>query len=217
MFIFNGISSKDMGVVLEDDTPLLATPNINYEQTDIEGRDGAVYTALNFQDMSITLSVTLLDLHKQDAVKNWLRGTGVFEYNGRCKEIRIFDGITYSKHGPFKYKFTVKLIASPYWYIDDGYMRVTDFVTNEGNVTAKPVIRIVGTEDIDVTINDVRFGIALSEEHPEIIIHSDTQSETEPKLISIGYRYPTLKPGYNKVIVNAGTPEIYIKRKDLWI
>lgn len=217
MFIFKGISSKDMGVVLEDDTPLLATPNIDYEQTDIEGRDGAIYTELNLQDMSITLSATLLNLNKQDAVKTWLRGTGVFEYNGRCKEVRIFDGITYSRHGPFKYRFTVKMIASPFWYIDDGYMRVTDFVTNEGNCAAKPMIRIVGTGDVDVTINDVRFVVMLSEEHSEIVIDSGTQSETEPQLISIGYRYPTLQPGYNKVIVHAGAPEIYIKRKDLWI
>lgn len=216
MFLFRGISSKDMSVVLEDDTPLLAAPDIQYDQTDIDGRDGSVYTELNLKDMSISLTLTLLNLKKQDEVKNWLRGAGILEYGGRCKEVRIFDGITYSKHGPFKYKFTVKMIASPHWYIDDGYMRVIDFVTNEGNYNAKPVIRVVGTEFADITINDVRFSVSLEEEH-EIIINSGTQSETKPKLISIGYRYPTLKPGYNQVIVHSGHPEIYIKRKDLWI
>lgn len=215
MFMFKGISSEDMGITLDDEL-FNQSPDTNYQEDAIEGHDGSLFTELNFMNISITKNATLNNLEKADAVKEWLHGTGVFEYKGKCKIARIFTGLNYTRFGPFRYQFQITFIMDPFWYVNTGFMEVKDSIINLGNITAKPVVMLKGSGSTDLCINDVRFEVTFDEDG-EITIDCDKMEETKPKCISIGYKYPTLKPGKNKIIVYTGSPTIYVKRKDRWI
>lgn len=223
-FYFNDISSMVMSVWLDDDI-FDKTPDINYQEDNIEGLDGAIYTPLNLKPVVVTKTATLIDLSKMDAVKTWLRGEGVFEYKGKKRKCRIFSGLEMEYHGPFKRKFSVTFIFDPIWYTDEGWKTLplinasnsSGQIGNSGNYTAKPIILIRATAGpIDLKVNDVRFSLTL-DAGQEITIDCEAGTETLPKAIEIGYRYPTLQPGINEITRYAGAFYISFRRKDAWI
>lgn len=216
MFTFKGISSREMGVVLEDEI-FETSPSSNYEEIEIDGKDGSIFTELNYKNIVVTKNATLLNKSKAGDVKAWLHGAGIFELAGKCKRAIIYDGLEFERHGPFKYSFPITFIMDPFWYVDLPYQEVTDGkIINTGNVTAKPILKLLGTGKVDITVNDVRFVVNF-DDTGEIEIDCDKKEETKPKCIEIEFDYPTLKPGANKVTVNAGKCQLYVKRKDRWI
>lgn len=215
-FIFKGKSAKDMGVIMTQEWED-ARPPINYEEIEIDGRNGAIYTPLNFKDISKPIECILLNKSMIQEVSQWLQGSGNFEINGRQKESYIFDQIDFSRHGPFKNIFTIPFVFSPFWYTaNDRYIQYTECVVNNGNHNSSPMIKITGSGIAKINIADITLTITF-DSSGQIEIDCLNKSEDKPKCISIGFDYPILKPGINKLSVIEGSAKIYIKRKDTWI
>lgn len=215
MFIFNGKSSDSMGVVLNDEL-IFPKPAINHDSVEIDGMDGSIMTPLNRKNVEMTVKATLLRKNNFDNVKAWLDGEGIFEYEGRYRKAYIFSDIDFERHGPFKYQFEITFIFEPYWHRKDAYTQVTDTVLNAGNVEAKPLIKLVGTGTVDLTVNDVRFAVTFDSDG-EIEIDCEKMEETKPKCIYIGFKYPTLHPGVNSITFHSGKAKVFIQKKDRWI
>lgn len=222
-FYFKDKSSDEMSVILEDEV-FDTIPEINYEDIDIEGRDGDIYQELNYKDVQITKNAYLTDLRKADAVKAWLTGSGVFVIGDRWKTARVYAATEFTRYGSFKYSFSIAFILSPFWKMYEGFETIgtgsSDLaVFNRGTVASKPILRITQTTaaEIEMAIGGVRFKLPGLGQGKTIEIDCENKSEDKPANISIGYNYPVLNPGVNTITVYAGVPKVEARYKDWWI
>ena len=224
-FFFKGIKSDEMGVILEDEV-FEAVPEMSVEDIAIEGRDGDIYQELNYKDVEISKTAYLINVKKIDAVKQWLTGTGVFSLGERWNTGHIYKGIEFKRNGPFKYSFTLDIILSPFWKKIEGWTDLgtlsesgTMYLQNEGNIKSYPHLKITpaSSTDVGLTIGSTRFSLPKLGSGNTITINSEEKTEDKPKNISIGYEYPALMPGRNKIEIHSGSAKIEVRYKDRWI
>lgn len=213
-FSFKDIESRLMKVILADKwIPVKA--GVDYDQTDIDGRDGAVYTIKRMLPVSKTLKAYLLDEDLIHDVAAWLSGDGIFRIGNRYTNGRIFDQIEFTKHGIGKMQFDIPIIFDPYWYSVDEWEVVEEKVRNKGNVSATPLIRVTGSGDCSIAIGSVSIDIAFGDIQQTIEIDCQEKNESRPDLVSIGWEYPVLQPGVNFITVT-GNCIVEMKRRGRW-
>ena len=104
------------------------------------------------------------------------------------------------------------------------YFAVTDEkIKNEGNIQSRPLLRLEKTvsEAVELTINNVRFKYNFkNEEYVEIDCENkEVKFEGLDRFrnIEIGYEFPKLNVGENKIVMHSGDCIIKVLRKDRWL
>lgn len=222
MFIFNGISSRDMSVV-EKEEDFIARVAQRYEKIEIEGKDGAEFEEQGYSVVEKTIELQILDTSKIDRILAWLNGVGILEYKGRITTARFYSEISPERASSIKIA-DVTFIRDPFWTKKrDEFIIVKDTVFNEGNIYSEPIVRLEKntSNSIDITVNDIRF---IYNFNNESYVEIDCEKATEEynnlnrsRQIEIGYQYPTISPGLNKIITHSGDATIKIKKKDRWL
>lgn len=223
MFYFNGISSEKMGVIAEEED-FLARAALRTQENVINGVDGSSFDVLGYGNVSIALKLYILYPNRLDEIFQWLTGQGILEYNGRITNACFFNELHPTRASNIKTMQTT-MIRSPFWYdAADTFHKVTDnFVVNIGNSPSSPIIKLTGNKNakVDLTIGEVRFTYTFdSAGYVDIDCYEKTEVAeglSKSKRLSIGFDYPVLKPGKNKVILHSGKCDVYIKRKDCWL
>lgn len=221
MFIFNGKSSNELNLYCEDEQFLGISPSI-YEEMSIDGKDGSDLNFINYQNYEKNITLYLRDPSKIDEVKCFLRGKGTFIYNNRKTLAYFLDEIDIDSLFDKAFKIKTKFVRHPFWYkIDEEYTKVNKEIINEGNIYCRPFIKLVGTGNIDLSINNVRFTYHFDEDN-EVEIDCNEMTEkyngiSKSRNIDIGFKYPILYPGKNELLIHSGNAEIYVKRKDAWL
>lgn len=223
MFKFNGISSEEMKVIVEEESNFIAKAAKKIEQIDIDGKDGSEYNDLGYSDIERTIKLYVRDTTKIDDILAWLDGEGILEYNERICKAHFYSSIEPQRVSAIK-TIDCTFIREPFWYkkIDD-YIIVTDNIINEGNRQSKPIIRLEKntSETMDISINDVRFIYNFDEDtYVEIdceTINATTEGILKNRNLEIDFDFPLLNPGENKVVVHSGDATIKVKRKDCWL
>ena len=104
-------------------------------------------------------------------------------------------------------------------YIED----TTEKITNEGSVYSRPILRLEKTicNEVDIMIEDVRFQYDFNDEEYVEIDCEEKEAKYEGlnrnRKIQIGYEFPKLKAGENKIKMYGGDCIIKAKRKDRWL
>lgn len=223
MFKFKSISSKDMMVVVEEESHFLAKASQRVESAVIDGHDGELIEFFGYQNVERPIKVQILNSKKLDDIFAWLNGEGILEYNDRITKAYFSQAIEPIRTSAIKvadFMFT----RSPFWYKkNDDYVTITNSVINEGNVYAKPIIRLEKQVDskIDLTIAGVRFKYDFQNDEYVDIDCEDMNAYYDNllrnKQLEIGYEFPILQVGTNNVEVHSGDVIIKIKRKDRWL
>lgn len=223
MFIFNNISSTDMEVIIEEEEHFLGKASQRYVRSEIEGRNGALFDEQGYTVIERPMKVQILNLDKLDKILGWLNGVGTLEYKGRITKARFYNEIDPIRTANIKIA-DVTFIRDPFWNKKrDDFIEVTNIILNEGNIYAEPIIKLKRNtlDKIDITINDVRFIYNFNnEEYVDIDCEEqivEYEKNNRNRQIEIGYKFPTIKPGENKIIVHSGDARIFIKRKDRWL
>lgn len=223
MFKFNGISSDEMMVIVEEEDLILGRAKQRFETLEIEGRDGSIYDDLGFSDIERTIKLQLLDNTKKDNIFSWLIGIGVLEYKNRVTTVRFNSELIAERMASINI-IDCNFIRSPFWYRkDDEFIIVTNNVKNEGNIYSKPIIRLEKNiqNTIDVEIGGVRFIYNFDEDN-YVEIDCDNKNALMDDLLrnrqlKIGYDFPKLDIDDNRIIIYSGDATIKIKRKDRWL
>lgn len=222
MFIFKGISSSDMQVVVEEEKNLLGRAPQRYIQTDIAGRDGAEFEEQGYTVLDKDIKFSILNDEKLDAILDWLDGVGILEIDNRITKARFYSEASPVREGPIL-TIETTFIRDPFWLKkDDYYVKATSSIYNNGNVYSEPIIKLVKktSNTVDIKINNVRFQYDFNNDD-----YVEIDCETKKTLynglgrdrkITIGYEFPKLKVGENEIQLYSGDTEIYIKRKDRW-
>ncbi len=220
MFYLNGISNIELGVIaLEED--FLSVAAIRYNEISIEGRDGLLYEKNGRADVIYNIALQVLNINKLDDLKSFFNGTIELKFRNRITYFNVYDECVITRNAS-SVIFNLPIIRHPFWYAsNDVYQMVQNEVANTGNELAKPIVKLIGSGSVDLTINGTRF-IYHFDEDKEVVIDCDKKTETfegisKSKNIEIGFNYPILIPGSNIVTVHDGVVEIHIKRKDCWL
>ena len=223
MFIFNNISSTDMEVIIEEEEHFLGKASQRYVRSEIEGRNGALFEEQGYTVIERPMKIQILNLDKLDKILGWLNGVGILEYKGRITKARFYNEIEPIRTANIKIA-DVTFIRDPFWNKKrDDFIEVTNIILNEGNIYAEPIIKLKRNklDKIDITINDVRFIYNFNnEEYVDIDCEEqivEYEKNNRNRQIEIGYKFPTIKPVENKIIVHSGDARIFIKRKDRWL
>lgn len=217
---FNDTSFKDMGLVIEEIEPIFTRASINTNEISIDGHESE-YEELNYQNVSCDLHLSVLNPSNMDAINAWLQGTGYLKYNNRVRKARVYDSFEYERIQAFYKATSVTFLMAPFWKQVDEYLQVTESVTNSGTVRSKPIIKLVGTGSVDLTIGDIRFTYNFDEDG-SVEIDCDGQTEawaglSKSSQIELGYDYPGLDPGVNLITIHSGTCEIYVKNRSWFL
>lgn len=221
-FTFGDFVSADSNVVMADEW-IDASPAINYEATDIDGRDGAIYTELNYLDVVKNVECFLTDASKEDTVRAALKGTGDLIIGGKIRKAHIFDQIEFEKHGYNALRFVIPFILEPFWYSNDSYTTYSSGsnIPNQGNRDSAPMIKVVmpANSTGTVKIGDYQFTLQNAESSSKTIeIDCKEKSETYPAKITLsGFEYPALKPGNNLLTVIGAAFTVSLKRRSCWM
>lgn len=223
MFIFNGISSKDMEIVVEEENNFITKARQRYNQKDIDGMDGAFFEELGYSPVDKTIKIQILNSQKIDKILSWLNGTGELVFNNRITNARFYNEIDPARTSGI-FVADVNFSRDPFWNkYNDEFVEVDDIIVNEGTVYSRPVIRLekLDSEYIDLTINDVRM---IYRFHEDTYVEIDCEKKEEKyngfnrsRQIEMGFEYPKLYPGENTIIINSGNARIKAKRKDRWL
>ena len=223
MFKFKGISTEKMKVICEEEDNLIARASRKYETTEIEGQDGSTYNLLGYSDVERPIKLYVKDLSKLDDILSWLDGEGILEYRGRQSYAYFLTSVSPSRLSSIK-TIECNFIRSPFWYkANDYFITVENNVFNMGNKESQPIIRLVKKQDsyVDVTINDVNFIYNFgNEDYVDIdckTYNACFEDILKNNNLQIGFDFPVLNPGNNKVIINSGNAKIMMKRRDCWL
>ena len=224
MFKFKGISSTDMKVIIEEEENFIARASQRYEITETEGKDGALFETLGYSYVERPIVVQCLDVSKMDDILAWLNGEGEFEYNGRKTIARFYEQQDPERNACIRI-ITTNFIRDPFWHkINDEYITITDNITNEGNITSRPIVRLeknTSTKN-ELTIGGVRFIYNFNNDEEYVEIDCEEKSVLYEGLnrnrqIEIGYDFPKLLVGINSITRHEGDCFVKVKRKDRWL
>lgn len=220
MFFIDGMSSLELGVIAEEEDFEQRAP-ILYDEQSVEGKDGSIFTAKNFGNVSSSLVLQVIKKNKLDDVYKIFTGKRNISYRGRKTVFYFYDQLETSRFGTIK-KVKVPYIREPFWYLqNDSEVLIKDTVYNGGNVDSAPLIHLVGNGDVDISINDIRFQYTFDDDGYVYIDCEEKKEYTEKgsksKNLKIGFAYPCLSPGINSVVIHSGLCEIYMCRKERWL
>ena len=221
MFKFKGISSDSMNVIAEEETNIIKKAAQKTEKIDIDGRNGSIYNELGYDDVVFALKLSVMDVSKIDDIFKWLNGKGTFEYKGRINTAYCYTDISTERKATIK-SIDVNFTREPFWIKDDDYIAVTNSVSNVGNISSQPIIKLIKTtsDSVDITINDVRFVYNFDTDYVEIDckeFNASYNGISKNRNLEIDFEFPKLNSGENAITINSGTAIIEIKRKDCWL
>lgn len=224
MFVFKGISSDDMDVIVEEEENLITKARQRYNQTEIEGRNGAFFDELGYSIVDRPIKIQILNPSKINQIMAWLDGLGDLIYKNKITKARFYNELEPVRTSGI-YIADINFIRNPFWNkAYEEFVTINNgIITNNGTVYSEPIIRLekIETEYVDFTINDIRI-IYNFEDDEYVEINSEdgtVQCEgfNKNKQIEMGFKYPILEPGENKIIINSGNAIVKVKRKDRWL
>lgn len=228
MFIFKGISTKDIKIIVEEPENLIAKAPLKHEVLNIEGRDDAIYHPLGYTPIEISLTLQLLDPSKIDEVLMWLDGEGELIYKNRKTKARIFSEIQPIRTAGIRI-INIAIIRAPFWYsIEDDYSEVREDnenskIINEGTAPSKPIIKLTKLESdmCEFEVNGIYFKYNFNHDSEVLIdcekMEASDNGQLRNRHLTIGYEFPVLDPGPNVVKRISGDAKIEFKRKDRWL
>ena len=213
-FIFNSTNSKDLNVVVLEGPPTEIN-NEEYEEVEVEGRSGKLIIKKGtYPDLNKKFIVSLLvdeteDIYNlQDDITNWLFDIKdnklIYDDLFKCylvKRVICSEILTsFEELGDFEIEF----ICEPFKYlVDERYInpKNNSNIYYQGTAPGEPNIKIYGSGNIQLTINDETVQINNVNQYVELdsklllCLNSDKTSKSRDM---IGH-FPLLTRGSNTI------------------
>lgn len=218
-FIFKDESTLDYPIVVNT-LPSMDSPSERVTKKEVPGRNGDLYvTDGSYESMVKSCKCTLKDNTQIDLIKTWLRGNGNVIFSNQSD--RFYRTIIINKI-PFEQilrcysEFVVQFECDPLGYLLEGedIITITSPLTlyNPGNHYSEPYMKIYGSGNIQLSINNTELILNNIDEYVEV--DSDilkcfkgTLNKGNDK---IG-KYPKLMPGANDISWIGNISKIEIK------
>ena len=226
-FIFNKVSSKEKGILVNN-LPPISKPEKNYEEVEIPGRNGKLYIDNNcYNTFLYTITCTLMPGSNIREISRWLNGSGKLILSTELDkeyEVIIKDQIDYEQTYRICNSFQVNFEVQP---IANGTTtKILNITNNNSKITIKestyyikPYIKITGSGNITLTINNSNINLKNIEEYIELDceleegfkenLNCNNKIECED--------FPLLIPGENNISWIGNVSNIQIKYKEAFL
>lgn len=226
-FIWNGIKSTDMGVVMLK-APSISIPQRRVSEIKVSGRNGVLHEDdKTYGNYTKEAECHVMDRSQIDAVCSWLTGFGevVFSsepdkvYRAYIKNLISFENILknindfiiqFDTH-PFKYNINP--------FADELTLTAPTIIRNGGTVYSEPIITVYGSGDINLSINGVDFplygvneSITIDSEMMEVFKGTANQNSKYG-----GETFPRFEVGENAISWTGNVTKIEIQPKWRWL
>lgn len=225
MITFKGITSDSLDVVVNK-LPTFIKPQRKTEIIQIEGKDGAEVIEYGYAPYTLSVKITLMDVSRLDDVIAWLDGEGILissEDELRCVTARVISDIDYTRLITLKEAKVDFFVKDPFRYlVNDIPQTISTFpnmITNSGTVYSKPLLNIVGSGSVSITINGTTFSynFPLGE---SVTIDCETMDATYNGQLRNQYMngyFPKLNVGSNAVDKTGTVISIKFERYSRWL
>ncbi|WP_315112899.1 distal tail protein Dit [Clostridium intestinale] len=214
--VFNKLNSLDLGlkVIKRPNFPL---PKRRYETFDIQDGDGQLVEDLGtFEDVKVDVEFNFIDrdnIHiKVTKILNWLNKVNDYDLYfaddlERHYKVKMVEYSDIERQLKVKGIFTISFICEPYkYYNQNSLISITTnnasfYSINELVYNAKPILKIYGSGDITLTINNEDVLLKSISNH--IILNSTLMEAYNDNVDNLnnkmnGY-FPILKSGLNTI------------------
>lgn len=219
MLKINGLSEKDLGIVIAEPSAILGRAPLRFEEIEIEGADGTRIETLGYQNSLKSWVIQIVDLSKIDLILSTFTGRQRIDYKGRYAWCTFLEGFNLERM-VFLQRGTINFSRDPFWIIDEDFESI---YKNDGNVVSKPIIKLSKTTSSEVTIrvNDVQFKYTFGVD-PYVEIDCESKNASYNNLLrnmnlEIDWSFPELNPGINDVEIISGDAIVTMKRRSRWL
>ena len=171
--IINGVHSSQITGLIIQELPPVTKPRQRTEVEEIDGRDGDIVTTLGYGAYDKEISIGLSYNYDIDEVISYFNTSGTITFSNeedKYYNFQMLDQIDFERLLRFR-TATVKLHVQPFKYSAEDNKKIfpiTDetsiSIRNAGNIYSRPVIKIVGSGDIELNLNGLQmFAIALGD------------------------------------------------------
>lgn len=224
-FIYNGISSKDMGVILKK-LPPITKPKKRIEIVQVPGRNGTLHIDENcYEPINISLECTLKkNINVRDITK-WLIEFGTITFSDELDKYynaTITNSIPLERVFRLYREFIIQLELQPIAQSTQEYVYNCNN-TNENTLKIDssaemyPYIKLTGTGEVKLTINNKICTVTIDDEYIEL--DSELQNAykgVKNKNDKMNGEFPILIPGNNKIKIT-GNATMQIKYRKAYI
>ena len=205
--IFKNKSSKDFNITVES-IGRRQRAEEEIEIHDIPYRDGVLTTRSGkYKTYERSIGIAVKDQQAISKVNAWLTGSGRLETSideGGFFKAECINGLEYSRIIRRWNRFYASFLIQPFFYLYLGEVPIEldgpSTIFNPGTHYSEPLIKIIGSGDITLNIND-RF-IELEAIGPSITIDSDLQivyRDTQNLDHKMEGDFPIFKIGENNI------------------
>lgn len=224
-FIYNGINSKDMGVILKK-LPPITKPKKRIEIVQVPGRNGTLHIDENcYEPINISLECTLKkNINVRDITK-WLIEFGTITFSDELDKYynaTITNSIPLERVFRLYREFIIQLELQPIAQSNQEYVYNCNN-TNENTLKIDssaemyPYIKLTGTGEVKLTINNKICTVTIDDEYIEL--DSELQNAykgVKNKNDKMNGEFPILIPGNNKIQIT-GNATMQIKYRKAYI
>lgn len=166
-FIWNGINSLDMGVVMLE-APSIFIPTRKVNDIEIAGRSGTLHEDTNsFENYTKDISCHVMDRKQIDKVCQWLTGFGEVIFSSEPDKVYrayIKNQIPFNNILRNINDFLIQFDCQPFKYSvnwQDEALTLTQATTvfNKGSFSSEPIMTVYGTGEVVLNVNGKEYTV----------------------------------------------------------
>ena len=226
-FTFNGIDSREMGVIVTA-MPETVRAERRIESITVAGRNGSLHTDEGvYESYDRTMECALIKRARLDEITAWLVGSGEMTFStepDKVYRVTIANKISIAQMMRVFQKFQVILDTQPFKYSvnaagDALELTAPTTIRNSGTVYSEPLITVYGSGDITLTINGADFPLYGVQE--SITIDSEMmdvfKGNTNQNGKYGGAEFPRFEVGKNEIRWTGNVSKIKIQPRWRWL
>lgn len=224
-FIYNGINSRDKGVVLKK-LPPITRPKRRIETIEVPGRSGTLHIdEETFEPITISLECVLKRNYDARSITSWLQEFGRISFSDepdKYYEATIVNSIPLSRVFKLYREFIIQLELQPIALSTNEYtytINDTQEHTLQLDTAIKtfPYIKLTGSGQVQLTINNSICTITIDDGYIEI--DSNLQNAYKGNVAKndkMNGEFPVLLPGTNTIQIT-GNATMEMKYRKAYI
>lgn len=232
--IINGVNSTTITGLLVTDLGVISKPLVRTLVEEVDGRDGDIVTPLGFSATDRVIKIGLTNNYDIDEVINYFNSEGVITFSNepdKYYRFAIYEQIDFERLIRFK-TAEVTLHLQPFKFSVDEREQETTISTspatvnvyNSGNYYARPIIKITGSGDITVSLNNSQvLALALGSNSRTIIIDCEQMNAYAEdntllnRLVTGNYDNIKIAVGANAFTLSGSVTKFVIDKFSRWI
>ena len=212
--IINGVNSNTITGLAIKELPPISKPLMRSDIEEIDGRDGDIITELGYSAYDKEMEIGLYGSYNINQVISFFDKEGTITFSDEADKyykFKVLEQIDFNRLLKFK-EATVVFPCQPFKYpISETPITIsgTTTVTNAGNIYAMPVLSIIGSGTVGITLNGTQiFSIDLGESTTPITIDTAMMEAYNTSTTALMNRQVTGDYSLFKILSGNNTIEI---------